>query len=283
MVSQTLAPSISSQVGCFGHPALGPLIERVRHEVLTVPKEYATGYGEYQTGGWDTLSLLNNSGNPSDVTIGDTRPVPTTLLEEMPATADLISALGLRIWWARLALMEPGTFLWEHRDYTEPGVAGTERHRIHVPLVTTSSAFLVTGGAAVHMADGRIWRLNPVHAHGACNMAGPARLHLILDCHDSPELGRLRSDEELPDDCHRALPEADQDELDGHVGEARRLIRLGFPGQAERRLLRLYFSRVLPYAGWAYDTLADVYASYGNEERAEHWRARKTTTLRGAQ
>ena len=282
MANQLLAPSIGSQVGCFGHPGLDPLIERVRHEALTVPTAYATGYGEYQSGGWDTLSLLNHSGDPRDVTIGDVDPVPTTLLREMPATAELIRTLGLQVWWARLALMKPGTFLWEHRDYTEPGVSGTERHRIHVPLVTSGSAFLITGGHAVHMGDGRIWRLNPVHVHGACNMAGPARLHLILDCHDSRELERLRSVEELPGEYIRALPEATPEELDRYVREAGRLTRLGFAQQAERHLLRVYFSHALPYAGWAYDMIADIYASQGDAESAAHWRARKTRTLGGA-
>lgn len=282
MVKQLLAASIASQVGCFGHPRLDPLIERVRHEALTVPGAYATGYGEYQSGGWDTLSLLNLSGNPSDVTIGDVDPVPTTLLREMPATAELIQALGLRVWWARLALMEPGTFLWEHRDYTEPGVAGTERHRIHIPLATSRSAFLVTDGHAVHMGDGRIWRLNPVHVHGACNTAGPARLHLILDCHDNTELQRLRGGEELPGEYVRELPDATQEELASHIAEARRLARLGFAPQAERHLLRVYFTRTLPYAGWAYDTIADLYAGQGDDEPAAQWRARKTRTLGGA-
>jgi hypothetical protein len=256
-------------------------LERVRHEAATVPDSWATGYGEYQSGGWDTLSLLNGTGDPRDVTIGDAEPVPTTLLAEMPATAELIRRLGLEVWWARLALMAPGSYLWEHRDYTEPGLAGTARHRIHVPLTTSRAAFLVTGGRAVHMREGRIWRLNPVHVHGACNTAGLARLHLILDCHANDTLDELLVAEELPRECVRILPDAAPEELDGHVRAAARLASLGYPRQAELGLLRLYFSRALPHDGYCYDMIAGMHARLGDDVAAASWRDRKALTLGG--
>jgi hypothetical protein len=198
-------PPLASQIGCSDHPSVGSLFERVRHEAMTVPGDWVTGYGKYQSGGWDTLSLLNESGDPRDVTIGDADPVPTTLLREMPATAELIARLGLRVWWARLALLAPGSYLWEHRDYTEPDVTGTDRHRVHVPLATSRAAFLVIGGRTIHMAEGRVWRLSPVYPHGACNTAGPARIHLILDCHVGDALDDLIATEELPAGCVRDL------------------------------------------------------------------------------
>lgn len=37
-------------------------LDRVRHEALTVPSEWAVEYGEYQSGGWQTLSLYHDTG-----------------------------------------------------------------------------------------------------------------------------------------------------------------------------------------------------------------------------
>ncbi|MFV2197792.1 aspartyl/asparaginyl beta-hydroxylase domain-containing protein [Nocardiopsis sp. LOL_012] len=112
-----------------------------------------SGYSRFQSGGWGTLSLLNDTGHARDVTIGDTTTArPTDLLGRMPTTRALLDELGLEYMWARLALLEAGSYLWEHRDYQEDGLAQTERHRVHIPLATASSAFLVLGGSAVHLA-----------------------------------------------------------------------------------------------------------------------------------
>jgi hypothetical protein len=278
-----MAPPLASQVGSVDHPAIGPLFERVRHEAMTVPDpcSWVTSYGDYQSGGWGTLSLLSDTGDARNVTISDADPVPTRLLSLMPATADLIGRLGLSIWWARLALMAPDSYLWEHRDYTEPGLADTDRHRIHLPLVTSRASFLVTEGRAVHMAAGKLWRLTPTYAHGACNTAGPTRIHLILDCHADDALSRLRAVEKLPADFVRDLPTAAPAELTEHVARARRLADLGYPGAAERHLLRLYFARALPREGHAYDLIAEMYDSLDDHAAAAMWRDRKALVLLG--
>ncbi|MCX5106810.1 aspartyl/asparaginyl beta-hydroxylase domain-containing protein [Streptomyces sp. NBC_00439] len=154
-------------------------VERMRAEALGAPTRGVVAYGEYQSGGWWTTSLLNHSGDPHDVVIGDGRPRPTSLLEEMPATARFLDSLGLDFMYVRLARLEPHSYLWEHRDYAD--LWETDRHRLHIPLVTNPSAVLVTAGARVHMAAGALWRLTPSQAHGVCNTTGPDRLHLIAD------------------------------------------------------------------------------------------------------
>ena len=45
---------------------------------------------------------MNHSGDPHDVLIGDGRPRPTSLLEEMPATAQFLDSLGLDFMYVRL-------------------------------------------------------------------------------------------------------------------------------------------------------------------------------------
>ncbi|WP_241746146.1 aspartyl/asparaginyl beta-hydroxylase domain-containing protein [Streptomyces lydicus] len=102
------------------------LIERMRHEALTAPAPWKAEYGEFQSGGWWTTSLMNASGEAADVRIGDCTARPTALLEHMPATAGLLAELGLTYMWVRLARLEANAFLWEHRDYDE--LDQVERH-----------------------------------------------------------------------------------------------------------------------------------------------------------
>lgn len=273
----TTATQVAGEVTCTTHPALGTLLERVRHEAMTVPRDWVTAYSGFQSGGWGTLSLLNATSDPRDVTISDTDPVSTTLLDQMPATAALLAELALPCWWARLAMMRPGACLWEHRDYTEPGIAGTERYRVHLPLVTSPAAFLVIGSHAVHMSAGRIWRFTPAHAHAAINAAGPARIHLILDCHPGAGLSRLAADP--PADCVRDLPTATPAELARHASTAHALADLGYPDAAELHLLRLPFSRVLPAEGHAYDMITQMHAARGDSAAAGAWQDRKAVVL----
>lgn len=116
-----------------------------------MPGDWVSGYSRFQSGGWGTLSLLNDTGNARDVTIGDADPVPTDLLQRMPTTRALLGELGLKYMWARLALLGAGSYLWEHRDYQEDELTDAERHRVHIPITTTSSAFLVLGGSGEHL------------------------------------------------------------------------------------------------------------------------------------
>ncbi|MFF9352100.1 aspartyl/asparaginyl beta-hydroxylase domain-containing protein [Streptomyces sp. NPDC014734] len=169
-------------------------VEQMRAEALEAPTRGVVAYGEYQSGGRWTTSLMNRSGDPHDVVIGDGRPRPTSLLEEMPATARLLDSLRLDFMYVRLARLEPHSYLWEHRDYAEPRETG--RRRLHIPLVTNPSAVLVTAGARVHVAAGALWRQTPSQAHGVCNTTGPDRFHLIADAYA----------DDAPVPCHPPAP-----------------------------------------------------------------------------
>ncbi|WP_307527741.1 aspartyl/asparaginyl beta-hydroxylase domain-containing protein [Streptomyces umbrinus] len=175
-----------------------------RAEALGAPTR-GVAYGESQSGGWWTTSLMNHSGDPHDVVIGDGCPQPTSLLEEMPATARFLDSLGLNFMYVRLARLEPHSYLWEHRDYAELSERG--RHRLHVPLVTNASAVLVTAGARVHMGAGSLWRLTPSQAHGVCNSTGLDRLHLIADVYADDTYGALAARPYLRDGDAADLPE----------------------------------------------------------------------------
>lgn len=243
-------------------------VERLRHEALTAPAPWKAEYSAYQSGGWWTASLMNASGDAADVTIGDCAAQPTDLLARMPATAELLADLGLSYMWVRLARLEANAFLWEHRDYDE--LAETERHRLHIPLHTNSSAFLVTGGAKVHMAGGHIWRLTPTYAHGVCNLLGPDRIHLIADVYADDAYRALTARASLHPSAAEPLPAASQALLADKFATARRLADLGYVAAAERLLLRLYYTFALP-EGAAYDLITELHAGLGDFEAGARW------------
>ena len=254
------------------------MLGRVCHEVLTVPSRWVAGYGEYQSGGWWTLSLYNHNGDAADVTIRDGVAVETALLRLMPATRAFLRDLGLTYMWVRIAKLCANSFLWEHRDYAE--LSDRERSRLHIPLVTNSSAFVVTGGARVHLSPGHVWQLLPTHPHGACNLLGPARLHLILDCYPNKAFEELAGRPALAESDVTWLSGIPQDDIDASVEKASRLARLGYPRTAERSLLRLFFNRALP-DGCAYDLVVRMYESIGCADQAAEWTAKKEVMLGG--
>ncbi|WP_225843045.1 aspartyl/asparaginyl beta-hydroxylase domain-containing protein [Streptomyces albus] len=253
----------------------GQAVERMRHEALTAPGPWKAEYGEFQSGGWWTTSLMNTSGLAEDVRIADGTARPTAVLEHMPTIASVLSGLGLSYMWVRLARLEANAFLWEHRDYEE--LDQIERHRLHIPLHTNPSAFLVTGGRKVHMAGGRIWRLTPTFAHGVCNLLGPDRIHLIADVYLDDAYRRLAARAKEPAGF-RVLPQASEPELAERFAAARRLVRLGFTDAAEALLLRLFYAFALP-EGTTYDLIAELHTALGDEEASARWKAAKSTLL----
>ncbi|MFD9353580.1 aspartyl/asparaginyl beta-hydroxylase domain-containing protein [Streptomyces sp. NPDC060031] len=251
-------------------------LERIRHEALTAHAPWKAEYGAYQSGGWWTTSLMNASGDAADVKIGDCAAKPTDLLTQMPATAALLAELGLNYMWVRLARLEPNAFLWEHRDYDE--LDQIERHRLHIPLHTNTSAFLVTGGTKVHMTGGRIWRLTPTYAHGVCNLLGPDRIHLIADVYTDDTYRQLARRPSLHPGTAEPLPPANHAVLAERLQAARNMAELGFTEAAERMLLRLFYTYALP-EGTAYDLITELHTSLGDMEAATRWTAAKRRLL----
>lgn len=256
--------------------------EQVRllaHEAASLPEDWVAEYGEYQSGNWWTKSLMNESGDPDDVTIRDCDPVPTSALRRMHHTRRFLRDLGLRYMSVRLARLDASGFLWEHTDYGELRTA--DRLRLHIPLVTNSSAYMVVDGYKIHLREGLIWRLDPTLRHGACNFYGPGRIHLIIDSYADESLNILNRGATLEPADVTPLPTCGAHELERHVDAARRLMRLGYRKTAEKYLLRLFYRYSLP-AGYAYDMIADRYREVGALAERDAWKNRKAVLL-GAQ
>jgi len=247
------------------------MLERIRHEVLTAAVPWTAEYGPYQSGGWWTASLLNESGADDDVTIRDCDPVATPLLGRLPTTARLLAGLDLPLMWVRLAKLTPNSFLWEHRDYAD--LRRTPRQRLHVPLFTNRSAALVTGGARINLTVGHLWRLRPTYAHGACNLLGPDRLHLIIDIYEGDVDGGWLEPEDI-----EHLPQPTEEELRRCLAEARTLAELGFVRPAEKYLLRLFYRRSMA-EGQVYEMIVELHRELGRQHDADHWSGLRDTLL----
>ncbi|MGC4886562.1 aspartyl/asparaginyl beta-hydroxylase domain-containing protein [Micromonospora sp. DT227] len=259
---------------------LGPLdrglLAAVADEVRAITTGWTVNYGDYQSGGWYTLSLINPSGLSADVTIHDGRGVPTEILERMPKTKDLLASLPLDIMWVRLARLNAGAYLWEHRDYGE--LSEVDHFRLHIPLVTNPSAVLAIDGNTISMQVGELWRLAPVFRHGVCNVTGPERTHIVIDCYETEELSKILAGGYLLPDDVRSLPPLDDAALEQELAIASELLAGGSAERAEEHLLKLFF-RFDTHDGQGYHLITRMYEQAGDAEKADEWRERRAVLM----
>ena len=138
-MGQISNPSVT-QLAKIGQLGAG-VLERVRSEVLAAQIPWVEAYGEYQSGGWHTVSVYNESGRGDDVVIRDCTGIPTTLMSALPGLRALIEELDLNVMWARLARQSANSYLYEHVDYTE--LDRVNRHRLHVPITTLPGKYVL--------------------------------------------------------------------------------------------------------------------------------------------
>jgi hypothetical protein len=255
-------------------------LDMVREEALRVDVPWIEEYGDHQSGGWWTVSLFNGSGVPTDVQIRDGTCVPTSLLQSMPRTRELIEGLGLKVMWVRLARLSANSFLWEHVDYGE--LEPVDRHRLHIPLITNQSARFVIMGRSMNLTVGNLWRLESINPHGVCNLYGPDRIHIVIDCYEDAVLRRLIEQKQLSNENALCLPSVVDSLLLQVVRDAGKLLDLGFTRAAEFHLLRLFFEYSMP-VGMPYDLIVDLYAARRLDEAALSWKNRKEVMLGGYQ
>jgi len=90
------------------------------------------------------------------------------LFPDMKYTNSLIGDLGLKR--TRIMRMKPKTCLSYHYDRT---------WRVHVPLITNPSCFLLIDKTAHHLKANGAYRVNTTKYHTAINASFEARTHLV--------------------------------------------------------------------------------------------------------
>lgn len=254
----------------------GNTLRAIQEEVLLIDEPWTNVYSDYHTGGWQTLSLLNNTSRPNDTVISDCEPVETSLLLKMPNIRAALRNLGLRYMWVRLARLEPDSFMLEHRDYQE--LKNVRRLRLHIPVTSNPYASIVIDRVRVHLAVGYLWKLNPLHRHAASNFGKEPRVHIILDCYADEALDALMRAETLDPICVYGLPLPPSAALADAVRAAERLARVGDFRSAEHQLLRMYHEYNLE-EGHAYELVSRMYSSLGDDSKSELWMSNKLRFL----
>jgi hypothetical protein len=244
------------------------LLDALADEVNNKQIPWTDAYSEYQSGGWMTSTLLGRTSDARNVIVRDcAKPKATDALGRCPVLQQLLADLGLNYMMVRLARMDPGTNLWEHKDYLELG--RKPDIRLHLPIKTNPKAYFGAPGRRSHLPAGKLYAIRPTSAHGACNYGSTARIHLIVDVYENRELRAL---------CSRAkpwpwdpLPLLRQDILAERISRLPRSTVSELPDRAEHSVLSLFFEYELT-EGQAYRKLEGAYLAMGNDARARYWR-----------
>jgi len=252
----------------------------VQQEIAGLNTEWTNVYSDYHTGGWQTLSLLNRTSDPTDTVIEDCDPVETSLLKQLPETRALLRGLGFQYMWVRLAKLEVSAFMHEHRDYQE--LRNVRRLRLHIPVITNPFSSIVIDRTRIHLALGYIWKLNPIHRHAAGNFGKEPRIHIILDCYLDEALEALVSTETLDPICVYGLPVPSDREIEETLAAARRLAASGEHTSAEHHILKMFHEYNLS-EGFAYDLVSRMYNALGDSFRSELWLNNKARFLQPAE
>jgi Aspartyl/Asparaginyl beta-hydroxylase len=251
-------------------------LQGIQQEVLSLNEPWTRVYNDYHSGGWWTLSLLNNTSNPHDALIEDCVPKETSLLAKMPVTKAFLQNLGLKYMWVRLAKLEPNSFMWEHCDYQE--LQNVQRFRLHVPIITTPDSTLIINVAKIHLNAGYIWKLNPTHRHASGNLGSEARIHILMDCYLNEALENMLNAEDLDEACVVNLPVTSDSTLEHALDVCEGLARMGYHNVAEHHLLKMYHLYNLEQ-GRGYDLVSQMYESLQDQERQELWQSNKAIFL----
>ncbi|MBR1240324.1 aspartyl/asparaginyl beta-hydroxylase domain-containing protein [Bradyrhizobium sp. AUGA SZCCT0274] len=266
------------QVAQIGDTDIG-MVTRASAELTGVDAGFRSQYVGFNDGHWHSAVLVNPSGRNDDHLISDGIGRPTKLAELLPTAMrivdDVADRVGMSVCWARLALMDAGARVWEHRDFLE--LKEQDKVRLHVPMITNSKAMLHFEDAAVHMAKGHVWHLATDVPHGASN-DGPARVHLIIDCDGTPGFLDRVTVRTLDPSLVSPFPVLDEYAIEGIETEFRDRLVSGDLAGAERLVLSLFGSWNLD-GRTTYGILARFFENLGDWQKAAHWRTEERDKL----
>lgn len=250
------------------------LLDGITADVQSQAISWCEPYPEYASAGLKVATLFNSDGRGDNFDYHDCRkPVPTPLAASMPHLRGFVEELGFHLMGARLLLLEPGTFLHEHRDYVY--LEDVPRFRLHVPLSTNAAAFITSPGINIHFKRGFIWKLDPKETvHSACNFGDTARIHLMMDCYGNDALFALIEKQWLDDALVHRLPGLTQEAAANLLVQAAQLMARGEQKAAEEVLLSAFCKYDMGNTT-TYDLLFRLYAGESRfSQRLAFWRER---------
>ncbi len=151
-------------------------VERLRHEVLSVPESSWRPHPQGHPGN-SALPLIAAGGNPmNDTTRGPMAPTPN--LEGCEYLQQVLASFGTVIGRARLMRLDGNS---EATLHVDTNYYWAERVRIHVPIVTSDSITFQCGERSVHMPAGQSWVFDAWRQHNVLNPTGDRRIHLVAD------------------------------------------------------------------------------------------------------
>jgi hypothetical protein len=248
-----------SQLACIPETDLIKMTGEIEFHSDLLP--WKSSYGEYQSGNWKTVTLMNPCGDMSQNEIYDGTGRATEILDLLPATRKYAEGLNLKVMWLRIAKLGSNSYLWEHVDYRE--LNNSRRVRLHLPLVSDSGAFFSFPEFNVHLKRGFLWKLDPTHRHGAANVGVKERIHLLFDCYIDEQLENLIKNEWLDSEVlfekgPPVLRDADRDKL----------LRLGHSRAVVDQFLKSFHLYDLGGKS-SYDLLAEYFS--GDPSLSQHW------------
>lgn len=158
-------------------------LRQIEAELRGLPVAAYTGvYNAYSIGDWDTATLWNEPDPSADGSVREhhEEAVPTKWGNPMLHTNKLIRESfqlpALRA--VRAFRARAGAIIIPHRDYLEHPTGFT---RIHLPVLTASSARNSEDDSVYHMSRGEIWFLDGRVVHSGGVLGPVDRIHLVLD------------------------------------------------------------------------------------------------------
>lgn len=167
-----------------------------------VAEQAALGGGEWTAhfiasnydGDWSVLPLRAPKGATHPIlritsTPGTDEWEDTEFLAACPAMRAVIDSLPAKVGAARLMRLGPGAEIKEHRDWDLSPDQGMVR--LHLPIMTNPDVDFRVNGTRVEMAAGELWYLRLADPHRVSNRGPTPRVHLVIDCAMSDELGDM--------------------------------------------------------------------------------------------
>ena len=163
-------------------------VDRLRAEFAAIPREcWASSYwGSIHCSVGMLLLRGGSSGTQEDFYSEEVSDHP--ILEKLPYMQSIVGNAGPfgMAPYAFLFRMQPNGVTRVHKDTMDRWI---DMYRIHVPIISNSSAYFIAGERSIHFEPGYAWAFDNQGEHGVVNGV-EERVHLIFDVDFNERLAR---------------------------------------------------------------------------------------------